>query len=175
MSEIVNGHELELDRPLLGELLVNAGVLPRDILTKALAEQAESSLPLGRILVDRGYVPAHKIAMALADQQGQPVRTEYGFASGHAAPAAELPEPRAVPAIPVAAAPPEAEPPLFALPSTEPSPAAASPSVMIGPIEVYLPAEIVEVNGHRYAVAKLESAVPSSDEIVAAFRQKTEG
>ena len=159
MSEVLNSDEIEiLERPRLGELLLNAGVITHDVLTQALAEQARTNRPLGRILVDEGYVPAHKIAMALADQHGQPVKTEYGFASGHAAPAAAAPAPA---------------PPPAAMPAPAAAPAAPEPRVLVGPVEVYLPAEIVEVNGHRYAVAKLDSAIPSSDEIIAAYTQKT--
>jgi len=195
VSEVLNGDETEiLERPRLGELLLNAGVITHDLLTQALAEQARTNRPLGRILVDEGYVPAHKIAMALADQHGQPVKTEYGFASGHAAPAsfpppavtppaspapAPAPAPAAAPApaVPAAAAPepePEPEPPAAVVtPPPAAAPVAAERTVLVGPVEVYLPAEIVEVNGHRYAVAKLDSAIPSSDEIVAAFHQQT--
>jgi len=174
VSEVLNSDEIEiLERPRLGELLLNAGVITHDVLTQALAEQARTNRPLGRILVDEGYVPAHKIAMALADQHGQPVKTEYGFASGHAAPAAAAP----APAPPPAAMPAPTPKPPAAVEQPAPAPAAApaapEPRVLVGPVEVYLPAEIVEVNGHRYAVAKLDSAIPSSDEIIAAFTQKT--
>jgi len=214
VSEPLNGDEIEvLERPRLGELLLNAGVITHDVLTRALAEQARTNRPLGRILVDEGHVPAHKIAMALADQHGQPMKTEYGFASGHAAPAtaaaaaapALAPAPAPAPEFPAASeqpappapapefpaafeqpAPPAPAPkPPAAVERTVPAPAPAAapaasvappapePRVLVGPLEVYLPAEIVEVNGHRYAVAKLDSAIPSNDEIIAAFAQKT--
>jgi hypothetical protein len=78
-------------RPLLGELLVNAGLVTPEVMAQALAEQQRTGLPIGRILVESGYIPAHKIAMALADQHGGPVRTEYGFATGHATSVAPAP------------------------------------------------------------------------------------
>lgn len=80
MSVAHNG--LESERPLLGQLLVDAGLLSASDLQTVLERQRETGLPLGRMLVDEGYVPAHSVAMALAEQHGGLLKTEYGFATG---------------------------------------------------------------------------------------------
>ena len=127
-------------RPLLGELLVNAGLVTPEVMAKALAEQQRTGLPIGRILVEGGYIPGHRLAMALADQHGGPVRTEYGFAVGHAQPIApsplqqvattELPslrvvEPEAEPAA-VEPMPPAPQPDPEPAPEPEPEPEPAA-------------------------------------------------
>jgi hypothetical protein len=73
------------DRPLLGQLLVDAGLLSAADLESVLARQRETGAPLGRMLVDEGYVAAHSVAMALAEQHGGLLKTEYGFATGRRA------------------------------------------------------------------------------------------
>ena len=97
---------------------------------------------LGELLLNAGLVTPEVMAKALADQHGGPVRTEYGFAVGHAQPIApsplqqvattELPslrvvEPEAEPAAvePMPPAPqPEPEPAPEPEPEPEPEPAA---------------------------------------------------
>jgi hypothetical protein len=56
------------NRPLLGQLLVDAGLLGEADLESVLERQRRTGVPLGRILVDEGFVPAHSIATALAEQ-----------------------------------------------------------------------------------------------------------
>ena len=85
----------DAQRPRLGELLVERGLLSQDALDRALAEQRATGLPLGNILVRDGLVPSHAVAMALADQQGAPLTTEFGYATGHGG--ALPPRPRLVP------------------------------------------------------------------------------
>lgn|GEM_PF-2007548 len=72
------------DKPPLGQLLVDAGLLTLADLEEVLAKQRGTALPLGRMLVDGGYVAAHSVAMALADQHGGLLKSEYGFATGRA-------------------------------------------------------------------------------------------
>jgi hypothetical protein len=68
-------------RPL-GELLVGKGLVTKDELEFALAEQAESGRLLGAILVERGFVSGPALAIALAEQYGVELRTERGFGTG---------------------------------------------------------------------------------------------
>jgi hypothetical protein len=105
MSVAHNG--LESARPLLGQLLVDAGLLSASDLQTVLERQRETGLPLGRMLVDEGFVPAHSVAMALAEQHGGLLKTEYGFATGQRGTSSVVPlaPPPASPA--VAAAPEE--------------------------------------------------------------------
>jgi hypothetical protein len=49
--------------------------------------------------------------------------------------------------------------------------ATAQPSVMIGPVTVYAPAAVIEVDGERYAVAKLGTDTADPARVVAAFKQ----
>jgi len=67
---------------LLGEVLVVEGLLTKDQLAEALAEQDRSGRRLGEILVSSELVSAPAVAMALADQRGGLVRSEYGWATG---------------------------------------------------------------------------------------------
>ena len=68
-------------RPL-GELLVDKGLVTKDELELALAEQSESGRLLGAILVQRGYVSGPALAIALAEQYGVELATERGFGTG---------------------------------------------------------------------------------------------
>jgi hypothetical protein len=68
-------------RPL-GELLVDKGLVTKDELDAALAEQSESGRLLGAILVQRGYVSGPALAIALAEQYGVELDTERGFGTG---------------------------------------------------------------------------------------------
>src|SRR5215831_18642680 len=84
----------------LGILLVRRGVISREQLDDALAEQKTTQRPIGEIIVSRGFAPGPLIAQALATQHGGLLKTEYGFATGFAPlpsldapPPEELPEP----------------------------------------------------------------------------------
>jgi hypothetical protein len=68
-------------RPL-GELLVHKGLVTKDELEFALAEQADTGRLLGAILVERGYVSGPALAVALAEQYGVELKTERGFGTG---------------------------------------------------------------------------------------------
>jgi hypothetical protein len=68
-------------RPL-GELLVGKGLVTKDELELALAEQAESDRLLGAILVERGFVSGPALAIALAEQYGVELHIERGFGTG---------------------------------------------------------------------------------------------
>ena len=70
------------ERPQLGELLVEKGLITEAQLEHALAAQQQSGAPLGEILVGLGFASAPAMANALADQRGGPLRTEYGFSMG---------------------------------------------------------------------------------------------
>ena len=69
-------------RPLLGEVLVQHGVLTPEQLASALEEQQRTGRPIGEVIVERGYVPGPIVAQALATQFGGLVKSEYGFATG---------------------------------------------------------------------------------------------
>ncbi|HRU38351.1 MAG TPA: chemotaxis protein CheW [Candidatus Goldiibacteriota bacterium] len=49
----------------LGEILVHSGLITREQLDEALADQKQSSEPLGKVLVRKGYVSEHDIMDAL--------------------------------------------------------------------------------------------------------------
>jgi hypothetical protein len=68
-------------RPL-GELLVDKGLVTREELDLALAEQSESGRLLGAILVERGFVSGPALAVALAEQYGVELEAERGFGTG---------------------------------------------------------------------------------------------
>lgn len=68
-------------RPL-GELLVDKGLVTKDELEAALAEQSESGRLLGAILVERGFISGPTLAVALAEQYGVEIATERGFGTG---------------------------------------------------------------------------------------------
>jgi uncharacterized protein YlxW (UPF0749 family) len=69
----------------LGEMLVNRGLITREQLIDALAQQKASGEPLGAIVVARGFANPSTIAQALATQHGGLLKTEYGFATGFGA------------------------------------------------------------------------------------------
>jgi hypothetical protein len=68
-------------RPL-GELLIGKGLVTKEELELALAEQSESGRLLGAILVERGFVSGPALAVALAEQYGVELATERGFGTG---------------------------------------------------------------------------------------------
>jgi hypothetical protein len=72
----------ESPRPLLGQLLVEGGVISRDQLEHALAEQKTSGGLLGEVIVAQGFASRHDIARALAEQSGLDLDQELGFGSG---------------------------------------------------------------------------------------------
>jgi hypothetical protein len=72
-----------MEKPQLGELLVQHGVITADELVLALAEQRQTGRPLGEIIVALGLAPGPIVAQALATQAGGGiVKTEYGYATG---------------------------------------------------------------------------------------------
>jgi hypothetical protein len=162
-------------RPLLGELLVNAGLVTPEVMAKALAEQQRTGLPIGRILVEGGYVPGHRIAMALADQHGGPVRTEYGLATGHARPAAPAPLREVSPDQPATlrvvenAPEPEPEPAPAPTPQAEPEPQ-PEPPMQAAPAP---PAPEVDEERERL-LAELERADASLKDVVRLLEQEQE-
>jgi hypothetical protein len=68
--------------PPLGELLVARGLITREQLEQALADQGETKRPLGEILIRLGFLSPAMVAQALATQQGRMIKSEYGFATG---------------------------------------------------------------------------------------------
>ena len=68
-------------RPL-GELFVEKGLLSRERLEHALAEQAASGGRLGDKLVELGYVTRHALARLLAEQTGVEFDVDSGFGTG---------------------------------------------------------------------------------------------
>lgn len=68
--------------PRLGDLLLDAGLITQQQLDEGLMQARAAGRPLGQVLVEAGMVPPHSIAMALADQHGGPLKTEFGFATG---------------------------------------------------------------------------------------------
>jgi hypothetical protein len=72
----------EPTRRPLGELLFDKGLLTRDELDLALAEQEETGRLLGSIVVERGFVSGPQLAVVLAEQVGVELTTERGFGTG---------------------------------------------------------------------------------------------
>jgi hypothetical protein len=66
----------------LGGLLVDDGLISREELDEALAEQRESGERLGEILVRHGLVSGPELTIALAKQLGTDVTREESFGSG---------------------------------------------------------------------------------------------
>lgn len=72
-----------MERPQLGQLLVEHAVITQEELAIALAEQTRTGRPLGEVVVALGLAPGPIVAQALATQHGGGiVKTEYGFATG---------------------------------------------------------------------------------------------
>ncbi len=59
-------------RKRIGDLLVEAGVLPQERLQEALKEQRESKLRLGDLLIQRGYITEQQFIQVLEVQLGIP-------------------------------------------------------------------------------------------------------
>ena len=53
-------------------------------LIDGLLEQNRTGDKLGQVLIRLGFVDPPNVAMALATQHGEPLKTEYGFATGFA-------------------------------------------------------------------------------------------
>ena len=62
--------QLNMTRPAmrLGDMLVNAGLVTREDLAKALAEQAERGSKLGEVLVRRGLISEHDLTQILSNR-----------------------------------------------------------------------------------------------------------
>jgi hypothetical protein len=72
----------EPSRRALGELLLDKGLVTRQELDLALAEQEETGRLLGSIVVERGFVSGPELAVVLAEQVGVELTTERGFGTG---------------------------------------------------------------------------------------------
>lgn len=59
-------------RAMLGDMLVQAGLITGEQLTAALAEQEQTGLRLGQILVQRGYISKQTLGKFLETQRGVP-------------------------------------------------------------------------------------------------------
>ena len=68
-------------RPL-GQLFVDKGLLSKERLEHALAEQTASGGRLGDKLVELGYVTRHALAQLLAEQTGVEFDVDSGFGTG---------------------------------------------------------------------------------------------
>ncbi|MET0939381.1 MAG: hypothetical protein ABWY51_09190 [Gaiellaceae bacterium] len=67
---------------LLGELFVEKGLITREELAEALAEQKESGKRIGQILVMKGLVSRPDLTAVLAEQLGVEMEKQEGFGSG---------------------------------------------------------------------------------------------
>jgi chromosome segregation ATPase len=67
---------------LLGELLIEKGLITPEELEEALAEQKENGKRLGEILVKKGYVSGPALTTVLAEQLGVAMEKQTGFGSG---------------------------------------------------------------------------------------------
>ena len=163
-------------RPRLGELLVERGLLSREHLDLALAEQSATGLALGTILVRDGLVPARTVAMALADQQGAPLKTEHGFATGtRSALGADVVPLRPPPVSDESHVPP---PPPAALPPTpQPADPSAELEARFAAIEsraqelaASLAASQHDLEAERAATTELRAHIAELEERVASYR-----
>ena len=67
---------------LLGDLLVEDGLITADELEEALTAQAESGKRLGEVLVERKLVSGPELTAALMQQMGVEMSTQEGFGYG---------------------------------------------------------------------------------------------
>src|SRR5262245_54568453 len=67
---------------LLGELLIEKGLITPEELEEALVEQKESGKRLGEILVKKGHVSGPALTTVLAEQLGVDMEKQTGFGSG---------------------------------------------------------------------------------------------
>ena len=75
-------HENCGDRPLLGSVLVEQGVVERDDVEQAVEAQPSSGERLGELLVSRGLICRPELDRAIASQSGLELDEEAGFGSG---------------------------------------------------------------------------------------------
>jgi len=178
---------IELERPDPGTILVAAGLITQDVLDQALAEQRRTNLPVSQILVEQGHVSPTIMARAIAGPPGAEPPVEQPPVSSFSG--LEPPVSNPPPAAPLAVVPaPVVEP--------QPDPRVAElegqvqqlrdelarereaavqrpgePTVLVGPVTVYAPAAVIELDGERYAVAKIGPDAPDAARVVEAFRQ----
>jgi hypothetical protein len=138
------------EAPLLGQLLVDGGLLTEEQLAAGLAEQQRTGAPLGKALIDLNLVDTASVALALATQHGGLIKTEYGFATPvrQHAPGTPLAEPPLSPSSP--GGPPVSSDADVALPQAVRGPASApdsSPPVFSDQVEPEpdLPREVESV------------------------------
>jgi hypothetical protein len=173
---------IELETPDPGAILVAAGLITQDVLDEALAEQRRTNLPVSRILVEQGRVSPTIMARAIAGPpaadppvEQPPVSSFTGLEPPVSTPQAA---PLAVVPIPVAEVLPdpriaELEAQVQQLRDELATHATAEPTVLVGPVTVYAPAAVIELDGERYAVAKIGPDAPDAARVVEAFRQAT--
>ena len=70
------------DRPLLGSVLVEQGVIESGDVDEALLEQPASGQRLGELLLDLGLICRPELDRAIATQSGVDLAEETGFGSG---------------------------------------------------------------------------------------------
>jgi chromosome segregation ATPase len=155
---------------LLGELLVDDGLITADELEKALAVQAQSGKRLGEVLVDQKLVSSPELTAALMQQFGVEMSTQTGFGSGlwgeikrrHRESREVDVDPNYTKLVPFA----DAEPEEAVLPSYEPP----EESAVAGQTSEILPAKVAEV-------ATFAARLQAADEelmLEAAYRENAE-
>lgn len=156
MSAVPENEGLLAPSPqLLGQVLLERGLLSEEQLATALEQQKGTGAPLGETLVELGYVPAGLIGQALATQHGGLLKTEYGFATGFgdaspSAPAADPPiMPPSLPPLRLAGDPPP--------PSLRTDPGPESPAAAPAPVAEVAAAPVVEA---KEITPPLEAAPP---------------
>ena len=178
---------IELEKPDPGDILVAAGVITQDVLDQAFAEHRRTNLPVSQILVEQGHVPPAIMARAIAGPPEAETPVEQPPVSSFTGIEPPVSTPQAAAPLAVVAAPvlePQPDPRIAQLeaqvqqlrdelareretaeqPPTE-------PTVLVGPVTVYAPAAVTEVDGERYAVAKIGPDAPDAARVVQAFRQ----
>jgi hypothetical protein len=171
---------IELEKPNPGELLVAAGLITQDVLEQALAEQRRTSLPVSRILVEQGHVSPTVMARAIAGPPEAEPPIEQPPVSSFAGlePPVSTPQPAPLAVVPAPVADPAPDPRIAELEAQVQqlrdelaARATPEPTVLVGPVTVYAPAAVIELDGERYAVAKIGPDAPDAARVVEAFRQ----
>lgn len=75
-------HDTCGDRPLLGSVLVEQGVVEPEDVENAVEAQPSSGERLGELLVSRGLICRPELDRAIALQSGRELEEEEGFGSG---------------------------------------------------------------------------------------------
>jgi hypothetical protein len=75
-------HETCGNRPLLGSVLVEQGIVEPDDVEEAVRAQATSGERLGELLVSLGLICRPELDRAIATQSGVELHEEAGFGSG---------------------------------------------------------------------------------------------